>query len=154
MKYPLIVNDYQNNRVPDLFTKVEGYHMVSEVFKDLIESIDPGVHHFWPVKLIRGDEVLEGYYYMQVGRIINFDGHDPEVSGVRSLRAFKANAAKNLDLYRDITQFPVFNIIKACMGMSVNRNTLDMILDEKFYGIWEKGSSEEKRFGESIEKIM
>ncbi len=63
-----------------------GYRSVSEALKAKIEALEPGVHDFWPMKILlpKGEEWPELYYTIRVGRYM--DSFRPEESDEGSWR--------------------------------------------------------------------
>lgn len=53
---------------PDAFTGVNGVHVVSQKVRDIIETLDPGLHQFFPVRLEtkRGVEIERPWFIMNV----------------------------------------------------------------------------------------
>jgi len=50
-----------------------GYYAVSGTLKDKIEALEPGVHEFWPLRILlpRGEEWPEQFYTIRFGRYLD-----------------------------------------------------------------------------------
>ena len=59
---------------------------VDEALKTIIETLDPGVHQFWPIeiKLPRGKPFPRQFYGLRIGRFL--DSFSPEASSFSSFR--------------------------------------------------------------------
>ena len=57
---------------PD-FLHVTNNWIVSEAFKDMVESLEPGVHQFFPVEVIRksGEPVEKTYFFFNILRMLD-----------------------------------------------------------------------------------
>ncbi|AUQ65763.1 hypothetical protein PhaeoP78_00880 [Phaeobacter inhibens] len=62
-----------HNKLADLIGTENGVFAVSEVFKFLIEELEPGVHQFWPLKIIMpgGQLYPAPYYGIVIGRFLD-----------------------------------------------------------------------------------
>ncbi len=72
--------DRDYKRLGSISNSQNGIMWVESALKDLIEALEPGVHHFRPLRLLtRTGEVYPGdYHVMAIGQ--NLNGFDPEGS--------------------------------------------------------------------------
>lgn len=108
MEYPLQIKTCNEGKIPDLFTRVDGYHLVSNDFKNFVESVDPGVHNFWEMDVYLDSRLVKGFYLMQIGRVLSFDGLVVHGSDKNRLNLYSEELLTNKRLLETISDFPFF----------------------------------------------
>lgn len=154
MEYPLQIKFCKGNKVPDVFTLIDGYHLVSEKFKGVVESIDPEVHNFWRVSLCLDGRLIEGFYYMQVGRVLDLEDLDDSGVDTRTLNLYSERILSSDNVQGVLDGYPLFSLKGITRGFVISDAVLTTLGENDFYGFWEDGSVSEKKYGSLYRKII
>ncbi|WP_415891709.1 imm11 family protein [Neptuniibacter sp. PT8_73] len=154
MNFPLKIKSCRGNKIPDIFTRVDGYHLVSNEFKDFVESVDPKTHDFWESHLYVGGELVKGYFLMQIGRVLDFEGENIDGSDKKRLKLYADKIESSEGVLEGVIDFPFFSLSGMEKGFVVSQKVFSLLCSQEFYGFWEDGSVSEKKYGSLYQKLI
>jgi len=154
MEHPLQIKYCKGNQVPDVFTLIDGYHLVSEKFKRVVESIDAGIHNFWGVSLSLEGKLIEGFYYMQIGRVLDLEGFDDSGTDTKTLKLYSERILSSDNVKNVLDRCPLFSLKGITRGFVISEAVLAALGENDFYGFWQDGSVSEKKYGSLFQKLI
>lgn len=148
------VDRRDNARLPDLFLKVYGYHFVSKRFKEIIEKIDPGTHLFWKINLQENNDVIDDYFLMQSGRLVNFEGFSEGITDFNLVDIFNNNVKEGRFDKDFLESMPMFSIKGVYDYLFISDDFKEEIFKKGLYIFPRPGLSKKTNPGNSIRKII
>lgn len=145
---PITVSTNNHQLLPDINTRIDGFHIVSDRLKVIIEKNDPNTHVFHKVKVItdKGD-VINDYNIMQVGRIIYSQHYEKGIISIRARSIFEKKVLSNLPMNSDIHKYPLFIYMGLTNGFYVSDSLFNKLNDESIKGLWPKESLNTEKYG-------
>jgi len=154
MEYPLQIKTCSEGEIPDLFTRVDGYHLVSNDFKEFVESVDPGIHNFWEMDIYLDSRLVKGFYLMQVGRVLSVEGLVVTGSDKKRLKIYADELLTNKELLETVSAFPVFSLVGMEKGIVISNEIYPSLCDKDFYGFWQCESKQAMNYGDLLTKLL
>ncbi len=138
--------------LPDFVSMRDGFHYVSKKFKEFIEAVDPGVHHFWKIDLEEDGKSVDDYYRMQIGRFVNYKGSD-STHYTSELREIFVKNLRLEDIDKSIILLPFFSIKGDVETIYVSDQYKGKIIKKGFVGIWDVDSKYNDQLGSCFNEI-
>ena len=138
--------------LPDFVSMRDGFHYVSKKFKEYIEAVDPGVHHFWKINLEEDGEAVDDYFRMQIGRFVDYEGSE-STHYTSELREIFIQNLRSEDIEKSIFLLPFFSIKGDMKTIYVSDQYKEKIIKKGFVGIWDMDSKLNDSLGSCFNKI-
>ncbi|WP_415891027.1 hypothetical protein ACMXYV_06950 [Neptuniibacter sp. SY11_33] len=141
------------------YTSPAGVHLVNDKFKKIVEDFDPGVHYFWPVDVNINGQSTGGYYYMIVGRVIDFS--EDYIEGFENTPFIPSGGYVDIlqelnedpDVASCLSNYPIFSCKGYCRSIVVSDALVDILKSEVIVGLWDKNNIPDVEFYYGIRKI-
>jgi len=157
--YPPKMN-VEHVKAIEFYTSPEGVHVVNHKFKKIVEDFDPGVHFFWPIDVNINGQLTGGYYYMIVGRVIDFSGDC--VEDFSQSASFVSNSGyvdilqevnKSPNVDACLSNYPMFSCKGFCRSIVASDALVAALKSEVILGLWDKDSIPESKLYYGINHI-